>query len=282
MNQTRFATWTFRVLASLLVVGLVVVGGARPASSAKGDTLNCSDFNSQAEAQAELDRTYPDDPNNLDGDNNGVACEDEFNLTADEIAAITRAGQSSDNQSSKKSSNNAKSGRKTETTPEPSPTETVTAEPAPETTPEPTPTLEDMQLPPDILNLVDGCAVISISARDVAAAGCPGAGTVVFSVPPGEPDLTPGIVIAPEANQQTGATAPVAHATVSTSANAPAKSSSNGSTSKNKNNGKNDNTKNNTKNSGGKNKNKSKNNKNDNKNNKNGKHKNKKNKNNNN
>jgi len=278
MIRTRLATWMFRVLGPLLVVGLVVVGGARPVSSAKGDTLNCSDFNSQAEAQAELDRTYPDDPNNLDANGNGVACEDEFNLTADEIAAITPAGQSSGNQSSKNSSNNAKSGRKSETTPEPAPTETVTAEPAPT----PTPTLEDMQLPPDILNLVDGCAVISISERDVAAAGCPGAGTVVFSVPPDEPDLTPGIIIQPEVNQQMGAAAPVAHATVSTSANAPAKSSSNGSTSKNKNNGKNDNTKNNTKNSGGKNKSKNKNNKNDSKNNKNGKHKNKKNKNNNN
>jgi hypothetical protein len=275
----------FRALTSLLVVGLVAVGGARPASSAKGDTLNCSSFNSQAEAQAELDRTFPDDPNNLDANGNGVACEDEFNLSADEIAAITPAGQSSDNQSSK----SAKSGRKANSTPEPSPTETVAAAPAPETTPEPAPTLQDMQLPPDILNLVDGCAVISISERDVAAAGCPGAGTVVFSVPPGEPDLTPGILIAPEANQQTGSTAPVAHATVSTSANAPAKSSSNGSTSKNKNknSGKGNTTTNTNKNNGGnnKNKNKNKNNKNNNKNNKNnknGKHKNKKNKNNNN
>jgi hypothetical protein len=260
----------FRVLAPLLVVGLVAVGGAKPASGAKGDTLNCSDFNSQAEAQAELDRTFPDDPNNLDSNGNGVACEDEFNLSADEIAAITPAGQSSDSQSR----NGTKGGRKAKSTPEPSPTETLTAEPAPESTPEPAANLQDMQLPADILQLVDGCAVISISERDVAAAGCPGAGTIVFSVPPGEPDLTPGIIMAPEANQPAAATAPVAHATVSTSANAPGKSSSNGSTSKNKNDnsGKGNKTTNNS--SGGKNK--SKNNKNSNKN---GKHKNKKNKN---
>lgn len=38
------------------------------------DTLNCDDFDSQAEAQAEL-RADPSDPNGLDAENDGVACE---------------------------------------------------------------------------------------------------------------------------------------------------------------------------------------------------------------
>jgi len=38
------------------------------------DLLNCEDFASQEEAQAELERD-PSDPNNLDADNDGLACE---------------------------------------------------------------------------------------------------------------------------------------------------------------------------------------------------------------
>ena len=40
-----------------------------------GDALNCDDFSSQEEAQAVLD-SDPSDPNVLDGDNDGIACED--------------------------------------------------------------------------------------------------------------------------------------------------------------------------------------------------------------
>ena len=36
--------------------------------------LNCSNFNSQADAQEEL-RSNPSDPNNLDDDSDGIACE---------------------------------------------------------------------------------------------------------------------------------------------------------------------------------------------------------------
>lgn len=38
------------------------------------DRYDCCDFDSQQEAQAELNRD-PSDPNNLDADNDGVACE---------------------------------------------------------------------------------------------------------------------------------------------------------------------------------------------------------------
>jgi hypothetical protein len=39
-----------------------------------GDIYNCSDFPSQASAQAYL-RQYPSDPSRLDADNDGIACE---------------------------------------------------------------------------------------------------------------------------------------------------------------------------------------------------------------
>jgi len=40
----------------------------------QGDRYNCGDFTSQAQAQAVL-RADPRDPNKLDGDGNGIACE---------------------------------------------------------------------------------------------------------------------------------------------------------------------------------------------------------------
>jgi|SRR5215218_8259616 len=45
------------------------------ADKAAAQDLNCSSFATQEEAQAELNRN-PSDPNNLDGDNDGSACED--------------------------------------------------------------------------------------------------------------------------------------------------------------------------------------------------------------
>ena len=44
-------------------------------TSAPTDVVDCDDFATQPEAQAELDRD-PTDPNRLDGDGDGVACED--------------------------------------------------------------------------------------------------------------------------------------------------------------------------------------------------------------
>jgi hypothetical protein len=40
----------------------------------QGDAYNCPDFVSQADAQAVL-RTDPSDPNRLDADSDGIACE---------------------------------------------------------------------------------------------------------------------------------------------------------------------------------------------------------------
>lgn len=44
--------------------------------------LTCEDFDSQADAQDELD-SDPSDPNDLDPDTNGMACEDEFDDSTD-------------------------------------------------------------------------------------------------------------------------------------------------------------------------------------------------------
>lgn len=69
-----------RIAAVALVIAAVValwaasgLVGTHPVAEAQGD-LNCDDFDSQAEAQDEL-RASPGDPNNLDDDNDGIACE---------------------------------------------------------------------------------------------------------------------------------------------------------------------------------------------------------------
>jgi len=50
-------------------------GAATADSSGRtGNIFNCSDFSTQQEAQAELDRD-PSDPSRLDGDDDGIACE---------------------------------------------------------------------------------------------------------------------------------------------------------------------------------------------------------------
>ena len=45
-----------------------------PAALAQADDLDCADFDSQADTQAEL-RSDPNDPNDLDAEDDGVACE---------------------------------------------------------------------------------------------------------------------------------------------------------------------------------------------------------------
>lgn len=61
----RFSTFV------LLLVGLWV---AMPQTTYAYNAYNCDDFTYQEEAQAEYESTY-DDPNYLDGDDDGIACE---------------------------------------------------------------------------------------------------------------------------------------------------------------------------------------------------------------
>jgi Excalibur calcium-binding domain len=53
---------------------LVVLATCFAQEAAAQDVFNCSDFTYQEEAQAVFDRD-PSDPNNLDADNDGIACE---------------------------------------------------------------------------------------------------------------------------------------------------------------------------------------------------------------
>lgn len=59
-------------LATILGAAFLLVSGQ--AASAQTGDLNCDDFASQAEAQANLNAN-PSDPNGLDRNNNGQACE---------------------------------------------------------------------------------------------------------------------------------------------------------------------------------------------------------------
>lgn len=55
------------------LLGLAAIAFLAPASAMAGTDYDCADFANQAEAQEYL---LPGDPYNLDGDNDGVACED--------------------------------------------------------------------------------------------------------------------------------------------------------------------------------------------------------------
>src|SRR5918995_6098112 len=86
------------VMSKLVMVGLVLVAGfilrvsyeqlvfpSKPAV-AQADLYDCASFGSQESAQAELDRD-PSDPNNLDSDGNGRACDDYAYGTGGSVAA---------------------------------------------------------------------------------------------------------------------------------------------------------------------------------------------------
>src|SRR5215218_10776582 len=90
--RRRMGTTTLR----LLVVGLVLLAGLvsrvtyeqllHPSehAAAQSSQYDCDSFGSQQAAQAELERD-PSDPNNLDSDGNGRACDEENNYGADDI-----------------------------------------------------------------------------------------------------------------------------------------------------------------------------------------------------
>lgn len=65
-----------RKLSLLSLMSMLLMLMLSPAAVAQDD-LNCDDFATQAEAQATLDAD-PSDPNNLDADDDGIACEDTF------------------------------------------------------------------------------------------------------------------------------------------------------------------------------------------------------------
>ncbi len=80
------------LLAAAALAFYMILLAASP-SEARRD-LDCSDFRSQSDAQAVLDRN-PRDPNNLDPDNDGVACEKLLRRGGGKV----KANQSEGNQS---------------------------------------------------------------------------------------------------------------------------------------------------------------------------------------
>lgn len=74
MAVGRGTLWVLAILLAFAVVTTVRVGWAQDGLEDPRGGQNCEDFNSQAEAQAEL-RSDPSDPGVLDRDNDGVACE---------------------------------------------------------------------------------------------------------------------------------------------------------------------------------------------------------------
>ncbi len=86
------------VISKLVMVGLVLVAGfvlrstyeqivypSKPAV-AQADQYDCASFGSRGSAQVELD-SDPSDPNNLDSDGNGIACDDYAYGTSGSVAA---------------------------------------------------------------------------------------------------------------------------------------------------------------------------------------------------
>ena len=66
-------------LSTVCMIAMLVLA---PVAMAQ-NTLNCDDFGSQADAQANL-RANPGDLNNLDADDDGVACETYLTTTPPE------------------------------------------------------------------------------------------------------------------------------------------------------------------------------------------------------
>lgn len=196
--------------ASLLVAlaTLLVVPGASAAKSpldANGDgQVNCNDFPTQAAAQAALDQD-PSDPYGLDGavgpsssGDTGVACEAFFASGGSDPGAATGSGKQSATKGSGKGQSGNAGGGKSEPAAIPSAAVTPTPAPAAPTAGAAMPAAgAASSLPSDVMSQVEGCAVISMSAHDVAAAGCPGVGVVIIHTPEDAPPFPDEVVITP-------------------------------------------------------------------------------------
>jgi hypothetical protein len=74
-RRTRHGRYFAFLFGVLLVLPLLSISALGSRAWAQDDDLNCADFPSQAAAQREYERDRSD-PNNLDADNDGQACED--------------------------------------------------------------------------------------------------------------------------------------------------------------------------------------------------------------
>lgn len=170
-----------RTSLSLLV--LVMLAGAKVSAQ---DELNCGDFKNQPEAQASLNDSYPDDPNRLDADKDWIACEDFFKLTDEEAARVVPAD---------------KVNSASQSTPEPT-SAPAADDAAPTATALPTATAGTsarVDPPADLMAQVASCEVVAVSSRSIAAAGCPGVGSIVLRPPAGTPRMRSQVIIRPGA-----------------------------------------------------------------------------------
>jgi hypothetical protein len=74
-HRTRHGRYFAFLFGVLLVLPLLSISALGSRAWAQDAGLNCADFPSQAAAQREYERDRSD-PNNLDADNDGQACED--------------------------------------------------------------------------------------------------------------------------------------------------------------------------------------------------------------
>ncbi len=180
--------WVLRTGLSLLA--LSALAGANAGAQAD---RNCDDFANQPDAQQSLNSTYPDDPNRLDADKDWIACEDFFELTDEEAARVVPA--------------NLVNGS-AQSTPEPTPEparkpardDSAPAAPAPAAPPAaPAGVSSRIDPPADLMAQVASCEVVAVSSRSIAAAGCPGVGSIVLRPPAGTPRMRSQVIIRPGA-----------------------------------------------------------------------------------
>lgn len=161
---------------------LVILAIARGNVAAQADR-NCKDFANQTEAQLALNGTYPEDPNGLDRDKDWIACEDFFGLTEEEAARVVPANLAQSNAQS---------------TPEPTPASSNATAPPPSDT-APGSSSSRIDPPADLMAQVAQCEVVAVSSRSIAAAGCPGVGSIVLRPPAGTPRMRSQVIIRPGA-----------------------------------------------------------------------------------
>lgn len=185
----------FAIAVTIITCAVTVPSFSMPATAQ--DRYNCDSFPNQAAAQAEYERDKSD-PYGLDGvrgptpgGDAGIACESVFGIIEDY----------------------GSSGLTPETSEYPAAPGAIygNADPAPLSTEEPTPDPEvstsSNAAPSDIMSQVEGCAVIAISARSIAAAGCPGVGSIAIRIPSDAPSMPGTVIISPQSTLPTGSNA---------------------------------------------------------------------------
>ena len=191
-----------RCWMALAGVCLVSLLATVPSSAQDQGDKNCADFATQIDAQSSLNTSYPNDPNGLDQDSDGVACEDYFKLSDEEAARVVPA-------------NLASSAVQSTPAPIPGPEAPSSLDnggPTPDTGS--ATTSSRIEPPADLMAQVATCEVVAVSSRSIAAAGCPGTGSIVLRPPAGTPRMRSQVIIRPGAAFGVAPASPVSSAQV--------------------------------------------------------------------